>query len=783
MSTPPFPETPPAWTGQPYSIKRHGVTITSCDAEPIRTPGCIQSHGALLVLRPSDLTVLQASEGCERHLGQPPAALLGRPVAAALGPARAAELAAFLATEPVEQNPLYVFNIPAPGGGAPLDATAHTIDGVAVLELEPTDRAAAATDRCERVKAATARLLGSATLLDFCRIAAAEARALTRLDRVMIYRFHPDLHGEVFAESRREDLPPWLGLHYPAEDIPAPAREIWKHVWIRPLPDAAAPVLELCPLVDPDTGRPLDMTHCALRGASVMYTEYLANMRVAASLTMPIRCDGELWGLIACHHQTPARFPWQLRAACELFAQVLSMQLPAVREREAARLRRELDGVHGALVAAAVKQDSLGALVEGSPDLTAGMEAGGAAVRQGERWWRAGGTPSEEQLSALSDWLGERPELGSPSRPVYATDSLVRDLPAAEAYAGVASGVLAVPISRSRGHLILWFRPETIQTVRWAGSPHDRPVVMGPHGPRLTPRRSFELFVESVKQRSLPWTEAEIEAALRLRALVVDHVVSRAERLAALNRELRRSNEELAEFAHVVSHDLKEPLRGIARHARELLPGAAALGDEGEERLSRVLRLAERMDGQLDSLLRYSSAGRPGPERAPEDLDAVLAEALEIVSARGDGVEIAVPRPLPAVRCDRVRVREVLVNLISNSLKYNDSPVRRVEIGYLTPAEPAASAGAPPGRAGQPVFYVKDNGIGIDPRHFDTVFKMFKRLHGRDAYGGGSGAGLAIVRRLVEMHGGRVWVESAPGRGSTFFFTLPEPPAVEGEGG
>lgn len=765
----------PAWAGQPYSIKRHGVTITSCDTEPIQTPGCIQSHGALLVIRPSDLTVLQASENAERWLGEPPERLLGQPVTLVLGGEGAARLQASLARDPVERNPLYVFSLPSRGREPPLDVCVHTIDGVAVLEVESTGRALAAgePDYYALVKKTAARLQTATTLRDFCEVAAAEIRALTRLDRVMIYRFHADFHGEVFAESKRDDLPPWLGLHYPADDIPRPAREIWKHIWIRPLPDARAPVMELRPLVNPDTGRPLDMTHCALRGASVMYTELLENMRAAASLTMPLRVDGELWGLIACQHETPTRFPYQLRAACEHLAQVLSLQLRAAEEREHFAYRLQVEGVHSRLVAAAAHQGGLAAMTEGSPNLLDGMDAGGAVLFHRARWWRVGRTPTDEQLDQLAAWLAERPEMSSPARPVYATDALALDYPPAEAFATVASGLIAVPFSRSRKNLLMWFRPETIQTVRWAGSPYDKPTVPGPNGPRLTPRRSFELFVESVRRRSLPWKTLDIDAALRLRLLVMEVVVNRAERLAELNAELARSNEELDAFAYVASHDLKEPLRGISKYAHQLLEHAGSLEEQDRARLERLMRLTTRMDDLLDSLLHFSRVGRLGLAFAPVDLNEVLDEALEIVVGRGDGSEVSVPRPLPTVLCDRVRVREVLVNLISNAFKYNDKPVRLVEVGYLSPEEAAGRPDVPAACAGHTVVYVRDNGIGIERRHFEHVFRMFKRLHAREAYGGGAGAGLTIVRKLVERHGGGVWLESTPGQGSTFHFTLP----------
>ena len=299
----PTTDTPPPWASQPYSIKRHGTTLTNCDSEPVQTPGCVQAHGAMLVLRPTDLTILQASENTERLLGHPADTILNKAVRVAIGPDGEASIKAFLATEPTDRNPLYVFTLPARNDLPPLDVTAHTIDGVAVVEFEATGRTVAGEpDYYALVKKTVARLQTAQTLQEFCDLTADEFRTLTGLDRVMIYKFHADGHGEVVAESKRAELGPWLGLHYPAADFPQPARDVFKQIWVRPTPDVSGDLAELLPLANPDTGRPLTMTHCALRGASVMYTEYLKNMKVTAGLTMPIRRGGELWGLIACHH-------------------------------------------------------------------------------------------------------------------------------------------------------------------------------------------------------------------------------------------------------------------------------------------------------------------------------------------------------------------------------------------------------------------------------------------------------------------------------------------------
>jgi two-component system, chemotaxis family, sensor kinase Cph1 len=762
-----IPDNPPLpWADGAYSIKRHGVSLTNCDSEPVQMPGCSQAHGVVLVLRVSDFTILQVSENAAAHLSLRPDELLGQSIATVVAADGERRLRECLEREPIERNPLYVFTLPGRAGAPALDLSLHTIDGLAVLECEPTaPESVVLPDFYALVKKSVTRMHAAQALADFYRIVAEEVRALTGLDRVMIYRFHADFHGEIIGESKRPDLAPWLGLHYPAEDIPRPAREIFKKIWVRPVPDARAQVQEMVPLLNPDTRRALNMTHCALRGASVMYTEYLQNMGVAASLVMSLIVDGELWGMIVCHQYTPTTFPYQVRAACEFVAQVASLQLRAIDQRESLAYRLRLEETHNRLVGQAAQDAGLAPMTVGKPDLLDAMDATGATIFHSDRWWSVGDTPSDAQLDDLKIWLDERPEFQSPTRPVFATDSLVRDYPGGAAISRIASGVLALPLARKKGSVILWFRPETIQAVNWGGNPHEKPMLTGPHGPRLTPRKSFELFTESVKDRALPWKSVEIEAALRLRVLIMELVVSRSDELEELNVDLKRSNEELDAFAYVASHDLKEPLRGISKYAHLLLESAASAEGETRQRLEGLMRLTVRMDSLLDSLLHFSRVGRATLQFQPVDLNEVVAEALEMVAARRQEVptEIRLPQPLPTVACDRMRVREILVNLLANALKYNDRPQREIEIGWRAD-----------GTRG-PVFFVRDNGIGIEPRHFETVFKMFRRLHGREAFGGGSGAGLSIVQKLVEQHRGSVWLDSTPGAGSTFYFTLGAP--------
>ena len=261
--------------------------------------------------------------------------------------------------------------------------------------------------------------------------------------------------------------------------------------------------------------------------------------------------------------------------------------------------------------------------------------------------------------------------------------------------------------------------------------------------------------------------KAELERRVADRTLALRQELTERQRaeseLEERNEELHRSNQELDDFAYIASHDLKEPLRGIHNYATFLLEDYAdKLDDDGRAKLETLTRLSRRMETLIDSLLQFSRLGRVDLAIDDVDLNGVLEEVLDAIAInlKENGVAIRIPSPLPVVRCDRVRIRELYYNLIVNAMKYNDKPEKWIEVGW------SKGGNAPP------AFWVRDNGIGIQEKHYESIFRIFKRLHGRDKFGGGTGAGLTIVKKIVERHSGRIWVESAPGEGTAIFFTL-----------
>lgn len=248
-------------------------------------------------------------------------------------------------------------------------------------------------------------------------------------------------------------------------------------------------------------------------------------------------------------------------------------------------------------------------------------------------------------------------------------------------------------------------------------------------------------------------------------------LIRRTEELDQANAELARSNMELEDFAYIASHDLKEPLRGLHNYSTFLLEDYGdVLDDEGRTKLATLVRLTQRMEVLIDSLLYYSRVGRVDLAIGEADLNKIVAGVVESlgISLQEAGVEVRIPAPLPTMRCDKARVGEIYRNLISNAMKYHDKPQKWIEIGCLEGQEPHPK----PGDQSPRVFYVRDNGLGIPAKHHKAIFRIFKRLHARDKYGGGTGAGLTIVKKIVERHGGRIWLESILGEGTTFYFTL-----------
>lgn len=763
------------------SVTADNVTVTNCDREQIHIPGAIQPHGILLVMRAADLRIVVVSDNTEPFCDRPPQAFLDTGLDEWVSEDAIAALHNCLAGAIDAINPIAI-ELPTGNGDATrsFDGIVHVAQKNVILELEPSD----AGDRDDfflaykRTKAAVAHLQSARSLQDLCDSVVRDIRQMTGFDRVMVYRFDDDGSGNVIAEDKSDVGTPYRGLRYPESDIPKQARRLYVLNPIRLIPNINYQPVHLVGS-DRDSPRaPVDMSFCTLRSVSPIHVEYLQNMGVTASMSVSLIDRGKLWGLIACHHNSPKYVPYQLRTVCEFLGQVVSVQLANRLSKENLDERLRLKQAQAQLLDRVSQiHDIYHELPRCDRLLLDSFGATGAAVYQDGDLATVGDTPDSQAIAALVDWI--EPQL---QESLFVSHRLPQVYDPAREFKAVGSGVMLLSVASSQRIYVLWFRPEVVQTVRWAGDPNKPRTIEADGSISLSPRDSFEAWQDTVQLQSLPWQLPEREGALELRGTLVGVVLEKARELDALNNELARRNDELDAFAYIVSHDLKEPLRGIHHYANFLLEDyEERLDEEGTDRLETLVRLSDRMEELLDALLRFSRLGRQELQRSPLDWTTLVREVEETLRT-GDRFglfEIDVPRPLPPASGDRALILEVLTNLCSNGLKYNRSDLKRLTVGYLETPEQVNSSQLPDdvSEADFPVFYVRDNGIGVRERHFETVFKIFKRLHGRDRFGGGTGAGLTIVRRIVERHGGKIWLRSRQGEGTTVLFSLPAPAA------
>lgn len=741
-----------------------GVTeqpdLSTCDREPIHIPGNVQPHGVVLALRESDLVVTQVSASVEPLAGLAPEQVLGKPLESFLTPESFQIVQKRFTSRVLDQVPAYLPPLQLRERAGHWEAILNRYDSVVLLQLEPNagEGPVASYELYDSLHLAISELSRASSVREFCQIAAEEVRRFTNFDRVMIYQFLNDESGRVIAESRRPGVESFQGLHYPASDIPRQARALYIKSWIRFIVDIDQTPSPLVPALNPETGRPLDLSYAALRSVSPVHVEYLRNMGVRSSLSLSLIRDDKLWGLVACHHDSPKLISHAARVACEFLAHTLSLQMGAKEDSETFEYRTRMDAVRERLVASMAQSEPFyEGLIGPEPNALHALDAGGAALAAGGKITLLGRAPSQQQVEELVQWLAHFTD-----DEIFATDALPSVHTPAEAYQDSAAGLLGIRLARQKPEFLLWFRPAVEETVTWGGDPAKAMEYSADGSARLSPRKSFAVWRQTVEGRSTPWREWEIAAAVELRRAIVEIVLRRAEELARLNQELKKSNIELDSFAYVASHDLKEPLRGIHNYSQIL---KRSLGErlqmEEKGRLDTILRLTQRMDDLIESLLQYSRVGRVDLMVKPTNLQELVLQVLDVLRPRLEETHTnaTICEPLPTVLCDRVRVGEVFHNLITNAFKYNDKAERVIEIGWRA-------------QGTNPLFYVRDNGIGIEPEHHEDVYRIFKRLHGRDQYGGGTGAGLTIAKKVIERHNGRIWFDSTPGVGTTFYFTL-----------
>ncbi|MCY0386231.1 ATP-binding protein [Robbsia sp. Bb-Pol-6] len=750
---------------------------TACAKEPIHIPGGIQPHGYLVSLTCAG-TVAQVSANLPEWSGMPAEALLGGPLLMAIGATAAHWVAActgqlregetrLLGTVPVPASA----RLPVPDAdGSIWSVIMHRHAGIVIVELE---RARGGDDGLETIYPTVRAFLHDVqrtpSIVELGRLAAARIAGVTGFGRTLVYRFDHDGHGQVFAEFLEDGYASYLGQRFPASDIPAQARDLYRRNRIRLIADVDYAAVPLVPVHHPQTGAPTDLTLSSLRSVSPIHLQYMRNMGTAASMSMSIIVGDRLWGLISCHHANPRTPAFDARTACEQVAQILSLQIEASEAQSEATYRLDLRRTLGALLARMANTENfVDALASDAADLLGFTASAGAAIVFEGRITAVGSVPAEDEVWRLVDWLGAK------AQDVVHSDAAPACCPWLGAHAGHAAGYagfLAVSISKTFRNYVIWFRPEVIQTIEWAGDPRTKLASLADS---LSPRESFDTWTDTVRDRSLPWRAAEVEIAREFRTALLGIVLRRAEELAQLTMALGRANRELEDFSYTVSHDLRAPLRHIHSFASLLQEtDGETLSARSRDYVRRIVESADFGGRLVDDLLAFAQLGRAALAVSAVDMNALVRSIVQgEMTGQGAAVDWRVGA-LPTVHGDPAFLRMVMQNLIENALKFSakrSAPC--IEIGCLQEPEPG------PG-AGHHVLFVKDNGVGFDMRYIDKLFRVFQRLHGQEEFAG-TGIGLANVKRIVERHGGQVRAESQPDRGATFFVSLPDEISLQG---
>lgn len=620
--------------------------LSDCDREPIHIPGRIQGFGYLVAVT-SEWVIAHASANLMELFGETPDGLVGRPLAGYITADALHDIRARVQTLVGPNSVERLFRLKLVDGPELYDVAVHCSDGPVVVEIEPHP-GDDVTDPMRYVRPMVERIRGAETIERLCRMATRQLRALTTFDRVMTYRFAADGSGTVVAEAKSPDMEPFLGLRYPASDIPSQARALYRRSVLRIISDVNDPGVPVEPVLDP-SGRPLDLSLSVTRAVSPVHIEYLRNMGVGASMSVSILRGGELWGLFACHHRKPKVISYEQRSAVELFGEMFSLILDQKESEIERGDLRTAELLHTVLAERLSEAGGIAGQIEVIAEaVRPAIAFDGIACWVGGEYATSGQTPSREQFTMLLPFLQ-----ASGARRAQAYGSLSRVFPPAAEYADQAAGALVVPISRIPQDYVVLFRQEVVRTVTWAGRPGT--AADGRNGPRLSPRKSFDAWLETVRNQSEWWSESEVRVADQLRFTLLEVVLRMTDQQVLQHREMQERQAFLiAELNHRVRNILNL-IRGLVgqriKDAVDVDSLAAVIGN-------RVHALARAHD----QIIQHQ--GGPAPLRM-----LIEAEADAYAGGRTDRIVLSGPNVLlQPVTYSTLSL--VIHEMVTNAVKY-----------------------------------------------------------------------------------------------------------------
>ncbi|BCH62269.1 GAF domain-containing protein [Agrobacterium vitis] len=565
------------------------ANLTVCDREPITRLDEIQNF-AFLIAMSNDWTIVRASENCEKFFKVKPQELLGTRFDRWISEIALHDIRnrmAILASTTGER----IFDLKLVQGLPNVDLSIHFQGDLLIIEGERTQKAER-VEAASMVRAMAARLLKSPTIAKFHHDTARQVLAITGFDRVMIYQFDTEGHGEVIAESARAGMESFLGLHYPASDIPRQARELYLRNPFRIIADVTAPTVPLLPPADAVTP-PLDLSMSITRAVSPVHIEYLRNMGIGASLSISIVVEEKLWGLIACHANGPRLPSFIMRTASELFGAMYSMMLESRLRRGSEEHEQRARALADRVITMIAGDETLMENAQWLQDMTRDMvDCDGVAIYRSGKAHLHGSTPSEENVIALAHHLNA----ASPSR-VFATDDLASVHAPCSATADRAAGMMSIPISRVPRDYILLFRRERISEIRWGGDP-AKLLEASTDGERMSPRKSFAAFARLVRGRAPRFCDRDQRIGEAIRQALIEVILRYSD---GASDERRRASERqevlIAELNHRVRNILAL-IRSLVTKTSQAAVDVTSYVDSLSGRVQALARAHDRITRQ-----------------------------------------------------------------------------------------------------------------------------------------------------------------------------------------
>ena len=624
-----------------------------------------------------------------------------------------------------------------------------------ILDIEPLHEVSDPYLFQRQLSHILSQLQGADKEIELCNIAASLMQELFGYDRTLVCRFDEDNNGEVIAEARHEEMQSMFGLQLPATDLPDDVRRAFLVHKVRMVANVSYTPVPIVPSLSPITNKPLDLSKSQLKTVSPFLIEYHKSMKLGASLTASIVINNKLWGIIICHHRSAKFINHYQRENCRFLVEMLAHEI-SLRDSQLfeKRINKIIDLRKKLTYQLRSELSLVKALSEGNIKFTDLLESSGGAMFFKDEIILDGITPTKEEVKTLfTEFVIKQKQR------VFATKQLASIFPKAKAYTSKVAGILALRITNKK--FIVWFRQEALQTINLT----EDLDVQKKHSSEInlasSPKDTI-VWSHRVSGRSKVWEKSDFDIAGALREDIRSALVEHQYReISSLYDQISEVNKELELFSFGLSHDLKAPLRGIEGYLNFFKEDFEdKVGEEGRAQIDTIIELTHRMRDLIDDILAFSSLKVHKLSREKIAVNSLIDEILSIIN-----VEVSFPETriiynqnFHEMIGDKRLLFQLWSNLIGNALKYSsrvENPV--VEIGQEQCDD-------------KTVYFVRDNGIGVKDEFHSKIFETFARVSGSNYKG--TGVGLAICKRIVEKHGGQIWVESKPGKGATFYFNV-----------